>query len=104
MRHAPRTKNGITGLQLKTLRANLGNVVSFENIKPLILIVVQMAWWTALLVTLMLHDKESATAIFRQYFEHCCAQADVMTLAEPVLATGNANGFGRCFSLGGLRD
>lgn len=56
-------ENGITGFHLETLGADFGNVFTFDDVEPFILIVVQMARGATLLATGMLHDKETAAAI-----------------------------------------
>jgi len=60
MRHLAGSENRITRLQPKSFVPDLRDVIPFDHIEPLILIVVQVARNTALFPVAMFHREETA--------------------------------------------
>ena len=65
MGHLAGTENRVAGFEFHSSRTNFGNVLTFDNVEPLILIVVQMAWRATLLASSVpvLEEKERAGAV-----------------------------------------
>src|SRR6478672_11670646 len=89
VRDAPWRQQRVAGTQPRTLIADLDHELAFECVEDLVLLVVQMAWRSALRGEDVLQDEEVATVILRRHLELDGADAEAAMLAEAVPASGN---------------
>jgi hypothetical protein len=91
MGNLPRPKDGVSRFQTMPLSADLHQILTFNHIEPLVLIVVQMPRRAALLLVAMLHDEETALAILSGHFEGRRTGGNGTTLTKPVLPRRHQN-------------
>jgi len=89
VRDAARTENGFAGFELHALVANLKGHFAFQNVKPLVLVEVQMQRRAARHKVAVLDDKEIPGRVGREHLEGERAEAHGVRRAEAVCASRN---------------
>lgn len=85
VRNAARSKSGVAGVEGNALVAYLGDVLTFENVEPLVLMGMNVAGRTTSSEAVVLHGKERSLSVRSEDFEGQGAVGHVVQVAGAVL-------------------
>ena len=94
VRDHARAENGFSGMQEFALFADLEEHGALDDVKPLVLMKVEVDWGTALDQVLVLDGEECAARVTSWDFEEDCAEAERVVFSEAVLAGADGMNFG----------